>query len=174
MTKAKLKKTCWIKSVNKAIKIILIEENLNKSEVFDKEKIYIKLFKSLGSKLKNSTEGGENPPSAFGIKRSKETCRKISEANIGQIRISIRGINNHKSKSIIQIDKSTKLEIYAFSSVLEAERLTNITSSSILKFLKNIRKYGGGYDWKYIERKEYDSFDFNNKIPGKLIKYKNK
>jgi len=82
-------------------KMEIIEEGLNKEDVLNKEKFYIKFFKSMGANLTNTTIGGEAPMadkkhtietklkmsedrkgaknSFYGKNHSKETCDKIKE-----------------------------------------------------------------------------------------------
>lgn len=50
------------------------------------EKHYISYYKSIGCKLTNISEGGENPPSAYGRKWTPEQIKKNSESNKGKKR----------------------------------------------------------------------------------------
>ena len=73
----------------------LIEENIPSEKIDEREMFFIKFYRDSGSKLKNLTDGGEggkgftveiNKRGALkrtGLKRTKETCRRISEAKQG-------------------------------------------------------------------------------------------
>jgi hypothetical protein len=50
------------------------------------EKHYISYYKSIGCKLTNISEGGENPPNLTGRKRTKEEIERISKSNTGKKR----------------------------------------------------------------------------------------
>lgn len=67
---------CWLKSLliqDLQPTMILIEDNLTQQEANIKEKFYIKLFKSMGANLVNTSEGGEYAPT------SEETREKLSK-----------------------------------------------------------------------------------------------
>jgi hypothetical protein len=71
-------RVCWINSLLKeGVKpiIYLIEDDLSKNDAFIKEQHYIKIFKSFGCKLVNTSEGGEYHHT------SDESRKKISEKN---------------------------------------------------------------------------------------------
>ena len=79
------------------------------------EKHYISYYKSIGCKLTNISEGGENPPSAYGRKWTPEQIKKNSESNKGKkrseetkrnISLAKKGkpiphLNNGKERSLI-------------------------------------------------------------------------
>ena len=50
------------------------------------EKHYISYYKSIGCKLTNISEGGENPPNLTGRKRTKDEIERISKSNTGKKR----------------------------------------------------------------------------------------
>ncbi len=50
------------------------------------EKHYISYYKSIGCKLTNISEGGENPPNLTGRKRTKDEIGRISKSNTGKKR----------------------------------------------------------------------------------------
>lgn len=80
--KNKTHKTNWIKSIKKVgvLPIIeIIEENLTTKEAIEKEVQYIKLLKSLGAKLTNTTNGGEG---TSGYKMSEEQIQKNRERQL--------------------------------------------------------------------------------------------
>lgn len=60
---------------------IIEDDNWEFWEIF-----YISYFKSIGCRLTNLTNGGDNPPSNKGKKRSEEVIRRITELNRGQKR----------------------------------------------------------------------------------------
>jgi len=78
------------------------------------EKHYISYYKSIGCKITNISEGGENPPSAYGRKWTPEQIKKNSESNKGKKRSeetkrnislakkgnSIPHLNNGKERSL--------------------------------------------------------------------------
>jgi len=79
------KNSRWVRKYKENIEIILIEDNIkNKSECCEKEKDYIKLFKSFGANLNNSTIGGDGGAGMTGRKHSDESKRKISESHKGK------------------------------------------------------------------------------------------
>lgn len=82
--KGNTRKNNWIKSLkanNLLPKIELIEDNLTLEEAKQKERGYIKLFKSVGADLTNLTSGGDG---VFGYKFTKEAKQKISKGNSGK------------------------------------------------------------------------------------------
>lgn len=65
------------------------------------EKHYISYYKSIGCKLTNISEGGDNPPNHKGRKRTKEEIEKISKSNLGKKR-------NEETKLKISLAKKGK------------------------------------------------------------------
>lgn len=168
----KNKKSCWLKSINNNVEIVLIEDNLDQASAFKKEIIYIKIFKSFGAKLKNMTSGGENPPNNLGKICSSKTRENIRKATLGKSKDS-KGLKNHKSRQIAQIDKINGEILYVYNSITEAIKLTGIAKRQLQKILKfGIANYhGGGFNWKYITKKEYLEFDLLNKVPLKCEEF---
>lgn len=85
---------------------------------------------------------------------SEEHRRKLSEAGKGVVhsKESIKKwkFSNKKIMTpVIQIDVETNLVIQFFDSSKEAERQTNIDSSSIIKCCRGKRKIAGSYMWRY-------------------------
>lgn len=78
----------WIFSlIEKEIKPELIIIDIIKNENWENwEKFYISYFKSIGCRLTNISEGGENPPNRKGKHRTEEEIKKISKGNLGKKR----------------------------------------------------------------------------------------
>jgi hypothetical protein len=78
----------WIYSqLEKDIKpeLIIIDE-VNEENWQFWEKHYISYYKFIGCKLTNISEGGENPPSAYGRKWTPDQIKRNSESNKGKKR----------------------------------------------------------------------------------------
>lgn len=93
------------------------------------------------------------------IPMSEEQRRKISEANTGnhhseetKKRMATLKFGNHNAltKLILQFSKSGEF-IAEYPSIMEAERQTGISNSSICQCCKGNRKSAGGFIWKYKE-----------------------
>lgn len=63
------------------------------------------------------------------------------------------GILHNRSKSVYQINKKGII-LNEFGSIAEAERTTNISSSSISSCCLGKRKTAGGYKWRYINNEK--------------------
>lgn len=61
----------------------ILHEHLTEQDALAIEKLLIAIYKGFGIKLANLTEGGDNPPSQLGKKRSEETRKKLSESHKG-------------------------------------------------------------------------------------------
>jgi len=128
-------------------------------QIFSRESL---LKKSIS--MKGKLSGEKNP--MFGKKgilnpnfnksQTEEHKKKISQSNSGKPK-SIEHINklkkrvgilNSSSKIVLQFDLNNNF-IKEFESGGEAERHTNISSSSILKCCNNKRKTAGKYIWKF-------------------------
>jgi group I intron endonuclease len=75
----------WVKSLkneNQLPLLYIIEDGLTKDEALQKEIHYIKLLKSVGARLTNSTIGGEAPMADK--KHTEETKAKMSEDRKGE------------------------------------------------------------------------------------------
>lgn len=77
-----------------------------------------------------------------GKHHSEETRKKLSKANKGKI--------NAPTKLIIQYSKDGEF-IAEYPSIMEAERQTDISNSSICRCCKGKQKSAGGFIWKYKE-----------------------
>ena len=89
----------WINSILNGYKpelIIIDEVDLCNWEFWEKH--YISYFKSIGCKLTNTTDGGDNPPNHKGRKRTKEEIEKISKSNLGKKRSEETKIKISQSK----------------------------------------------------------------------------
>lgn len=92
------RKCQWIKGLkNKRLKPVfeIIDECLD-SEWQNKEREYIKLFKSIGANLLNQMPGGEGGATMLGRKLNKEQRLRISQSKIGKARPDL-AISNKKN-----------------------------------------------------------------------------
>lgn len=71
------------------------------------------------------------------------------KANINYGTHNERSVNS-RSKAVGQYDKITKELLATYKNAYIAEEITGINESSISKCCRNIRKYAGGYSWKFI------------------------
>ena len=78
----------------------------------------------------------------IGSRSSGTACRKC-----GMERFFLSNI-----KSVEMIDIKTNKVIKTFKSISEASRETKINTSNITMVCKGIRKYAGGYIWKYTKK----------------------
>jgi len=64
-------------------RIVIVRDDLTEDDALALEKILIKMWgrRCDGGVLRNLQEGGSQPPSSKGKKRSEETRRRMSEAN---------------------------------------------------------------------------------------------
>ena len=150
------------------IKHEILEANLSESEAKNKEKFYIKAYKSNDKRYGyNLTSGGELP--STGVKRvvSIETRIKISNSQKGRkrskesIEKSVNGRKGYKHNDVTKrkIADATKIPILQFSlndeficeyeSILSASQNTNVAKQNICKCCKGNRQTAGGYKWKY-------------------------
>lgn len=51
---------------------------------------------------------------------------------------------------LINVLKAVSNGVQIFKSIMEAERVTGVHNSNIVKCLKGNRKTSGGYKWQYI------------------------
>lgn len=162
--KSKTYKQKWIKSLlNKGLKpcivLICLTDETNWIET---EKFYIKLFKTNGFKLTNTSEGGEGGGSK-GHKHTEEW--KLMASKRMTIRMKehpfdakfYKELSERKRKRITRIDNKGNETI--FNSVADAAReLIHLqkdnsikkTSTNISNCLNNRAKTAWGYMWKYI------------------------
>jgi hypothetical protein len=80
---------------------LLIIDEVNEDNWVFWEKHYISYYKSIGCKLTNISEGGDNPPSALGRKWTPEQLKRISENNKGKKR-------SEETKKNISLSKKGK------------------------------------------------------------------
>jgi hypothetical protein len=131
------------------------------------ERHYIKLFKSIGARLTNAMNGGEDEMSF-----TDEIKKKISDAQEGRRtgrRVAPSPIITSSKKggspqSVIQLTKSGEF-IKKFSSLTEAQKETGIALQTISACCRkyshptrkggkpHLHKYAGGFMWKYGESK---------------------
>lgn len=175
----KCHRTNWLKSINYNVEIYVIEDGIPSIDDANfKEKEYIKLYKSFGANLVNSTDGGDG---IFGFKHSETTKKKLSELNKGKIlttehkdkmsksrtglkrtkqfklncSVSKLGIKNHmygkfgkEHHGSIPILKFTKDNIFIKEYSSIAEAQKECNISHISSCLSGNRKTAGGYIWK--------------------------
>lgn len=78
-----------------------------------------------------------------GIPIGEEQRRKMSESSMGKYR-------GWADKPILQLSKDGKL-ICRYSSIMDAQRATNIKNQSIVRCAKGKRPSCGGFIWRYAE-----------------------
>lgn len=86
---------------------LLIIDEVNEDNWIFWEKHYISYYKSIGCKLTNISEGGDNPPNLTGRKRTKEEIEKISKSNLGKKRSEETKLNislAKKGKPILHLN----------------------------------------------------------------------
>lgn len=169
-------KNYWINKNKSNIDIVLIEDNIGDLEINEKEKLYVKLFKTFGARLVNSTIGGDglmNPsievrkkisdknkgkiPHNKGIKgivkMSKESSKKKRLAMLGRIvwNVSIACSENVKiaiSKPVLQFDLNGKFinEWYGMS---KAAKDLGLNHRCISMCCAGHQKIHGNFIWKH-------------------------
>jgi len=150
----KYKKATWIKSLqNKGFNVIisLIEDNIpTLEEMQEKEIQYIKIFKSLGAKLKNTTDGGA------------KVCSFENSVRSGKL----------NTKAVIQYDLFGN-KIKEYNSVGEAAKDNNIVDTAITKSVKRGQVVLKKYLFRYKDEIFKDIKNFRTKtrkvLPVKLI-----
>jgi len=128
--KQKTHKDKWITmNINNGSNIVaeLIDTAESIDELKDKEKKYIKLFKSFGSKLVNGTDGGDG---GTGFKHSEFIKKRISE---------------YKSKKVYVFDYNTKKLISEYTSTLSLVNELNLTRSLVIDVLSKKKSHYKGY-----------------------------
>lgn len=76
-------------------------------------------------------------------------CKKVNNK---------RGMENHKSKCILQMNKETNQYINIYESILIASKKTNVKPSAIYDYIQGRYFGGGGYKWQHISKNEYNNF----------------
>ena len=61
-------------------------------------------------------------------------------------------LSKHKNKPVAMIDKNTKDVVAVFDSMKTAMIKTGVNKVTISAVCRGIRKIGGGYIWKYMEK----------------------
>lgn len=129
------------------------------------EKHYIKLYKSFGSNLVNSNEGGINPITSSETKKTQREIKLGKKLSLKHIE-SLKKYYSEKRKLIPKKIKKEKGEsnrmvvsqydlngcfIRTFISIAEASKSTKIAKHVISKVCRGICSYnrGGFYMWKY-------------------------
>jgi hypothetical protein len=151
-------KNNWIKSLkSKGLNPLmnLIDSDINRELINEKEKYWIIKHREWDCDLKNMTSGGDGGDTMSGRKLSEEAKKKISIANKGRTR-DMDYLNSKKRKAVQQICFETKRVIAEFESVVSASIITGCSKTNISKFangnIKETIKKVGGYEWKYIDK----------------------
>lgn len=158
------------------IKHIIIEKNLSYKEACEKEKYYIKEYKSNNRDYGyNRSIGGEK--SAFGYKHTQEAKEKIKKNNakywLGKHRgssfmrkialgNSIRKGSKQTEQAKLLNKEKHSIKVYQYdlndnflkewSCMKDAEKYYNLAFGSITKVCKGKQKTTGGYKWKYANK----------------------
>lgn len=144
------KKSRWIKGLkNKGLKPVFeIIDECTECDWQEKERQYIKVFKSVGANLLNEMPGGEGGATMKGKKLSKEQVQKIIDSKIGKANPSTAITNKlHKGYAINQHDLSGNL-IASHQSINDAAKHINRSSRRIQMMLSGTGKtvnHVGGY-----------------------------
>jgi len=140
-----------------------LESDLTLEEASEKEKFYIKKYKTTdGNFGYNIAEGGCSPPTMSGKRHSEETKAKMREKALGR-KISeaqrlhhskvmtgkLVGKLNPKSKAVQCVETG---EI--FETQREAATKMGLSQSKISLCCQGKRNHTGGYRWKYADNLE--------------------
>lgn len=121
---------------------------LSESRKGDKHHFYGKhLSEEHKAKISHAIKGENHP--MYDKNHSEESKKKISESRKG---LNV-GINNYKSKKIVQYDLNGNF-IRFWDSMGEVEREAGISHGSISQCCNGKRKTAGGFIWKYYEGAE--------------------
>lgn len=177
----------WIRNIlNENIKpeILLLEDNINKDDIFNKEQYWINIY--LSDSLTNLTKGGEG---CFRYKHSEKTRQKISASlngkspwnkgliglqkhslntkqrmSISQKERYLRGVTNGLFKEIYQYDYLTGVLIKIWPSLNSIRKQHNYTLELISKNCKLIKNNKNeliaykGFIWSYKEIKNISDY----------------
>lgn len=81
--KYNFKNVNWLRKYKNNVEIVLIEDNIETSDEANLKEIeYIKLFRSFGANLNNTTKGGEG---VVGMVRTEEYRKRLSDSLKGRI-----------------------------------------------------------------------------------------
>ena len=88
----------------------------------------------------------------------EETLKKLSDSHKGipikeETKIKLSE-GSPKKKEVVQIDPNDNSIVAIFCSMVEAEKVTGISYTSISKCCNNKLKLAGGFQWKY--KKDYE------------------
>jgi group I intron endonuclease len=88
----------WVRKLidSESKPILFIIDIVEKSEWVFWEKFYISYFRGLGTRLTNSTNGGDQPPSTKGRKHTKKSREKMSKSKKGK---PIPWLNNGEERT---------------------------------------------------------------------------
>lgn len=146
----------------KNITHIVLEKELRFDEASEKEKHYIKLYKTTETDFGYNMAEGGNIKVVRGRNVSAETRKKLSDSNRGQkrsertrenLRISHIGKESHNIRSVIKMNlEGNELKEY-ISMIKAVEDNEKVSQTSIWRACTGRRKTAGGYRWKYKDKK---------------------
>lgn len=99
----------------------------------------------------------KNPNNYFYINHKDENKQNNNVDNLEWCTLKYNNIYGNRlqncSSSVIQIKNNKKINV--FSSMNEAERMTNIKAQNISACCRGKRKTAGGFKWRYANDKNY-------------------
>ncbi len=154
------KKDNWKKSRRKEVEIFLIEENISKELIAEREQFWINYWRKLNDKLTNS-----NKKILYGIK-PEYTFSDRQEIN-NKIKESIK----YRTKSIVVLYKNGNF-YKQYNKINECSKELGIKEESIINSAKNIRqnsKFNFIYLSEYDENKDYSYLNkYKRNIPARI------
>jgi hypothetical protein len=150
----------WIRSLDKRITIILIEDNISRDDILSRERHYIAYYKALGFNLVNGNDGGNAYTDGNKISEAKRGV-KLSPAHIAALSLAHKGAiltDEHKrkigaahfNKPRKSVEQYTDQGVYIqrWDSARIANRAINVNYKHISACIHGKRKTAGGFIWK--------------------------